>query len=115
MAKSKPIGVRFDLDKLDMIQKEQNLTSVQQVVNYLMANYGSKDYKEPNTVLLTPWGDRITKEGIKRGAPFKNMPPYGTGASNLEDNVKVTETPVAKKESKNEPKEGSLAWFIKNS
>jgi hypothetical protein len=40
MAKSKPIGVRFDLDKLDMIQKEQNLTSVQQVVNYLMGNYG---------------------------------------------------------------------------
>jgi hypothetical protein len=39
MAKSKPIGVRFDLDKLDMIQKEQNLTSVQRVVNYLMDNY----------------------------------------------------------------------------
>ena len=39
MAKSKPIGVRFDLYKLDMIQKEQNLTSVQQVVNYLMDNY----------------------------------------------------------------------------
>lgn len=46
MAKSKPIGVRFDLDKLDMIQKEQNLTSVQQVVNYLMDNYGSKKLKE---------------------------------------------------------------------
>jgi len=40
MAKSKPIGVRFDLYKLDIIQKEQNLTSVQQVVNYLMDNYG---------------------------------------------------------------------------
>ncbi|MFM2203997.1 MAG: hypothetical protein RLZZ605_961 [Bacteroidota bacterium] len=40
MAKSKPIGVRFDLYKLDMIQKEQNLTSIQQVVNYLMDNYG---------------------------------------------------------------------------
>jgi hypothetical protein len=56
MAKSKPIGVRFDLDKLDMIQKEQNLTSVQQVVNYIMDNYGEKE--------------------VKRGAPFKNMPPY---------------------------------------
>jgi hypothetical protein len=40
MKKSNPIGVRFDLYKLDMIQKEQNLTSVQQVVNYLMDNYG---------------------------------------------------------------------------
>ena len=40
MAKSNPIGVRFDLQKLEMIQKEQKLTSVQQVVNYLMDNYG---------------------------------------------------------------------------
>jgi len=40
MAKSNPIGVRFDLEKLNMIQKEQKLTSVQQVVNYLMDNYG---------------------------------------------------------------------------
>ena len=74
MAKSKPIGVRFDLDKLDIIQKEQNLTSVQQVLNYLMDNYGSKE--------------------VKRGAPFKNMPPYGLEASNFEDNVKVVEIPV---------------------
>ena len=65
MAKSKPIGVRFDLYKLDIIQKEQNLTSVQQVVNYLMDNYGSKE--------------------VKRGAPFKNMPPYHTEALNLEE------------------------------
>ena len=74
MAKSKPIGVRFDLDKLDIIQKEQNLTSVQQVLNYLMDNYGSKE--------------------VKRGAPFKNMPPYDLEASNLADNVKVVEIPV---------------------
>jgi hypothetical protein len=69
MAKSKPIGVRFDLYKLDMIQKEQNLTSVQQVVNYLMDNYGPKE--------------------IKRGAPFKNMPPYNIGAPNLEGSCKL--------------------------
>jgi hypothetical protein len=41
MKKSNPIGVRFDLQKLEMIQKEQNLTSVQKVVNYLMDNYQS--------------------------------------------------------------------------
>jgi len=95
MAKSKPIGVRFDLCKLDMIQKEQNLTSFQQVVNYLMDNYGEKE--------------------IKRGAPFKNMPPYDKEALNLADNVKVIEPTIEKEEYKNEPKEGSLAWFIKNS
>jgi hypothetical protein len=65
MAKSKPIGVRFDLGKLEMIQKEQNLTSAQSVLNYLMDNYG--------------------KTETKKGAPFKNMPPYGTGTSNLAD------------------------------
>jgi len=73
MAKSKPIGVRFDLYKLDMIQKEQNLTSVQQVVNYLMDNYGSKE--------------------VKRGAPFKNMPPYNTDAPNLEEIANYLPTP----------------------
>ena len=73
MAKSKPIGVRFDLDKLDMIQKEQNLTSVQQVVNYLMDNYGSKE--------------------VKRGAPFKNMPPYDIDSSITADYPKVVAIP----------------------
>lgn len=40
MAKSKPIGVRFDLEKLELIQKEQNLKSPQAVLNYFMDNYG---------------------------------------------------------------------------
>ena len=98
MAKSKPIGVRFDLDKLDMIQKEQNLTSVQQVVNYLMDNYGKKvQLNHPETVLLTTWGDKINSKGIKRGAPFKNTPPF------------------SEKKPNNGPKEGTLAWFMKNS
>ena len=65
MAKSKPIGVRFDLEILEIIKKEQNLTSAQSVLNYFMDNYG--------------------KTETKRGAPFKNMPPYGTGTSNLGD------------------------------
>jgi len=95
MAKSKPIGVRFDLDKLDIIQKEQNLTSVQQVVNYLMDNYGSRE--------------------IKRGAPFKNMPPYEINASKLEDINQKASIVSNKQDAKNEPKEGTLAWFLKNS
>ena len=74
MAKSKPIGVRFDLYKLDIIQKEQNLTSVQQVVNYLMDNYGPKE--------------------TKRGAPFKNMPPYDTGGPKPEVSSKLEQIPT---------------------
>jgi hypothetical protein len=74
MAKSKPIGVRFDLDKLDIIQKEQNLTSAQSVLNYLMDNYGSGQ--------------------VKRGAPFKNMPPYNTGSPNLEVSSKLEQIPT---------------------
>ena len=83
MAKSKPIGVRFDLDKLDIIQKEQNLTSVQQVVNYLMDNYGSKE-----TI---------------RGAPFKNMPPYDTNMPKLEVSSKLEQIPT---EERKMPPEG---------
>jgi hypothetical protein len=74
MTKSKPIGVRFDLYKLEMIQKEQNLTSVQQVVNYLMDNYGEKE--------------------VKRGAPFKNMPPYDRNSPKLEVSSKLEQIPV---------------------
>jgi len=74
MAKSKPIGVRFDLYKLDMIQKEQNLTSVQQVVNYFMDNYG--------------------KTETKRGAPFKNMPPYDRNSPKSEVSSKLEQIPV---------------------
>lgn len=83
MAKSKPIGVRFDTDKLEMIQKEQNLTSAQQVVNYLMDNYGSKE--------------------IKRGAPFKNMPPYDKNSPNLEVSFKLEQIPS---ENKKTPPDG---------
>jgi|688.fasta_scaffold2867365_1 hypothetical protein len=97
MAKSKPIGVRFDLDKLDMIQKEQNLTSVQQVVNYLMDNY-------------------TVKEPTKRGAPYKDMPPFGVIGPNLA--FKPGDGTLNKDYEKvpnKEPKEGTLAWFLKNS
>ena len=83
MAKSKPIGVRFDLCKLDIIQKEQNLTSVQQVVNYLMDNYGSKE--------------------LKRGAPFKNMPPYDIDSSIMEDYPRIVAIP---RENMKTPPEG---------
>ena len=69
MAKSKPIGVRFDLEKLELIQKEQNLTSAQSVLNYLMDNYG--------------------KTETKRGAPFKNMPPYDRNSPKSEVSSKL--------------------------
>ena len=74
MAKSKPIGVRFDLEKLELIQKEQNLTSAQSVLNYLMDNYG--------------------KTETKRGAPFKNMPPYDRNSPKSEVSSKLEQIPV---------------------
>jgi protein tyrosine phosphatase len=94
MAKSKPIGVRFDLEKLELIQKEQNLTSAQSVLNYLMDNYG--------------------KTETKRGAPFKNMPPYNRTDSNLphkvfDGKINAKFIQVPQKELKNgnhEPPEG---------
>lgn len=42
MAKSKPIGVRFDLEILERIKKEQGLKTPQAVLNYLMDKYGPK-------------------------------------------------------------------------
>ena len=75
MAKSKPIGVRFDLDKLDMIQKEQNLTSMQSVLDYLMDFYLA--HSQSDKIIA-----ELDKIKTKRGAPFKNMPPYDTNRSN---------------------------------
>ena len=60
MAKSKPIGVRFDLYKLETIQKENNLKSHQSVVNFLMDRYLKN---EANTILMTPFGDMIRSDG----------------------------------------------------
>lgn len=81
MAKSKPIGVRFDLYKLDIIQKEQNLTSAQQVVNYLMNNYNS-NHHVTKTILITPWGNISPNSGFKpenntNTIEEKKMPPNG--------------------------------------
>ena len=87
MAKSKPIGVRFDIDKLDMIQKEQNLTSVQQVVNYFLDGYKSISVSKTLLEIINTDGEPniLGNPKVKRGAPFKSMPPYGTGTSNLGD------------------------------
>jgi hypothetical protein len=83
MAKSKPIGVRFDLEKLELIQKEQNLASPQAVVNYFLDGYKSIDftYGVPNVL-------------AKRGAPFKNMPPYDRNSPNLVVSSELEQIPV---------------------
>ena len=83
MAKSKPIGVRFDLEKLELIQKEQNLASPQAVVNYFLDGYKSIsfDFGVPNVL-------------AKRGAPFKNMPPYDRNSPKSEVSSKLEQVPV---------------------
>ena len=73
--KSNPIGVRFDIEIFNMIQKTHNLTSAQQVLNFLMDNYFS------------------IKE-VKRGAPFKNMPPYDRNSPKPEVSSKLEQIPV---------------------
>ena len=80
MAKSKPIGVRFDLDKLDIIQKEQNLTSVQQVVNYFMDNYGKiKPVEEVLAIKPIEYPKKTTKPEIKPQNGNKQPPNGLTG------------------------------------
>jgi hypothetical protein len=99
MAKSKPIGVRFDLEKLELIQKEQNLTSVQQVVNYFLDGY--KSISASNTLLeiINTDGEPniLGNPKVKRGAPFKNMPPYVANMANLGGNVKTVVIPAKNK------------------
>ena len=87
MAKSKPIGVRFDLDKLEMIQKEQNLTSMQSVLDYLMDFYLA--HSQSDKIIA-----ELDKIKTKRGAPFKNMPPYDRNSPKLEVSSKLEQVLV---------------------
>ena len=59
MAKTKPIGVRFDEEILALIQKEQNLSSPQRVLNYLMESYLKSNSLAPKQV------DNIKLEQVK--------------------------------------------------
>ena len=87
MAKSKPIGVRFDLDKLEMIQKEQNLTSMQSVLDYLMDFYLA--HSQSDKIIA-----ELDKIKTKRGAPFQNMPPYDTNSPKSEVSSKLEQISV---------------------
>ena len=87
MAKSKPIGVRFDLEKLEMIQKEQNLTSMQSVLDYLMDFYLA--HSQSDKIIA-----ELDKIKTKRGAPFKNMPPYDRNSPKSVVSSKLEQIPV---------------------
>lgn len=67
MAKSKPIGVRFDLDQFDFILKNNpQLKTPQSVVNYLMTFYESVFVMNKNfEVKIKPKNDLSTKEMVK--------------------------------------------------
>jgi len=61
MAKSKPIGVRFNLNKLEFIQKEENLRTPQAVVNFLIDNYGK----------IKPIEEALAKEPVNYPKEYK--------------------------------------------
>jgi hypothetical protein len=94
MKKSNPIGVRFDLEKLDMIQKEQKLKSAQQVVNYLMDNYQSistqktlleiiDTTREPNILANLPIKEVGNKKQMPKGLSIQERIDW------LEENEKL--------------------------
>lgn len=39
MAKTNPIGIRFEEEKLNLVKEQENLTSPQKVVNFLLDQY----------------------------------------------------------------------------
>lgn len=77
MKKSNPIGVRFDLEKLDIIQKEQKLKSAQQVVNYLMDNYNRTDSNLPHKVYDGKISAKFIQAPKKELKNDKSEPPIG--------------------------------------
>lgn len=55
MAKTNPIGVRFDIDILERIKKELKLETPQAVVNWLMEDYAKKPPPGLTGIALTQW------------------------------------------------------------
>ena len=65
MAKSKPIGVRFDLDQFEFILKNNpNLKTPQSVVNFLMSFYETMMVMNDNFE-IKPKNDLTPKEMIR--------------------------------------------------
>lgn len=69
--KTSPIGVRFDIDKLEKLKGGHNLSTPQQVVNFLFDTYFGRYYQvvEFNEMLLTQ------KEGIDKYVELVNKEP----------------------------------------
>ena len=87
MAKSKPIGVRFDLGQLDFIlKKNPQLKTPQSVLNFLMTFYESILVMNDNFE-IKPINELTVKEMVKSHFDnnIKRCAPYGTGTSNLAD------------------------------
>ena len=55
MAKTNPIGVRFDIDILERIKSELALKTPQAVVNWLMEDYAKKPPPGLTGLALTTW------------------------------------------------------------
>jgi hypothetical protein len=56
MAKGNPIGVRFDIDGLELVKKERKLDSPQKVLNWFFENYHRlpKEFKQEKPKELPP-------------------------------------------------------------
>jgi len=92
MKKSNPIGVRFNLEKLEIIKKEQNLKSAQAVVNYFMDNYQS--ISTPKTLLdIIDVKNEPNILGIGSSVSYKKEMPKGLSIQEridwLEENEKL--------------------------
>jgi hypothetical protein len=101
MAKSKPIGIRFDLDKLELIKKKNILLKTHQsILDYLMDFYLKNDIDHPkvysNGVLMkSTWAkfdtldviaavDSVKEEkALKTPKNDKPEPPVGLAGIDL--------------------------------
>jgi len=96
MAKSKPIGVRFDLGQFDFIlTNNPKLKTPQSVLNFLMTFYESImvmndnfEIKPINELTVIEMAKNHFDNNIKRCAP------YDTDSPNLANKPKTVEIPV---------------------
>lgn len=120
MAKTKPIGVRFDEEILEKIKTEQKLTSPQKVLNYLMENYHNCVLNtEKGITVINPSNGLILQDFPNPEKPVTSKPVYQYPLEEKDCTRKIDNSEIQKQinaiRSEKIPKErdtliGRLVW-----
>lgn len=94
MAKTNPIGVRFDIEQMSLVKTRENLESPQQVLNFLLADYwGRAKYggqQAQNSTNVSSLANGFPNSGIPLKSPPKDFKHYRRLVMEIETHEALT-------------------------